>query len=81
MTLGRLFGRERNERGALARICPPVAALSAFLNNAPDRRDDDADDPRLGAPPRAVAEPLPDPAQLFIDPRQRDHASSAPARP
>jgi di/tricarboxylate transporter len=35
MTLGRLFGSERSERGALARICPPVAFLSAFLNNAP----------------------------------------------
>jgi di/tricarboxylate transporter len=35
MTVGRLFGRASGERSGLARICPPVAALSAFLNNAP----------------------------------------------
>jgi di/tricarboxylate transporter len=34
-TLGRVFGRARRERDALARICSPVAAISAFLNNAP----------------------------------------------
>ena len=34
-TVGRLIDRTRTERGGLARICPPVAALSAFLNNAP----------------------------------------------
>jgi di/tricarboxylate transporter len=34
-TVGRLFGRARSERGGLARICPPVAFMSAFLNNAP----------------------------------------------
>jgi di/tricarboxylate transporter len=34
-TVGRLMDRTRSERGGLARICPPVAALSAFLNNAP----------------------------------------------
>ena len=34
-TVGRLMDRARSERGGLARICPPVAALSAFLNNAP----------------------------------------------
>jgi di/tricarboxylate transporter len=34
-TVGRLFARARGERTGLARICPPVAALSAFLNNAP----------------------------------------------
>jgi di/tricarboxylate transporter len=32
---GRLFGRTQGERSGLARICAPVAALSAFLNNAP----------------------------------------------
>jgi di/tricarboxylate transporter len=35
MTVGRLFGHARGEQSGLARICPPVAALSAFLNNAP----------------------------------------------
>jgi di/tricarboxylate transporter len=35
MTVGRLFNKARGEKGGLARICPPVAALSAFLNNAP----------------------------------------------
>ncbi len=35
LTIVRVFGRARHERGGLARICPPVAALSAFLNNAP----------------------------------------------
>ena len=34
-TVGRLFGRARSEQGGLARICPPVAFMSAFLNNAP----------------------------------------------
>jgi di/tricarboxylate transporter len=34
-TVGRLFQRARSERGGLARICPPVAVMSAFLNNAP----------------------------------------------
>jgi di/tricarboxylate transporter len=34
-TVGRLMERARSERGGLARICPPVAVLSAFLNNAP----------------------------------------------
>lgn len=31
----RLFGRARGEFSALLRMCPPVAAMSAFLNNAP----------------------------------------------
>jgi di/tricarboxylate transporter len=31
----RLFGRARGERSGLLRICAPVAAFSAFLNNAP----------------------------------------------
>ncbi len=35
LTLGRLFGRARDERGALIRTLPPLAFLSAFLNNAP----------------------------------------------
>jgi di/tricarboxylate transporter len=34
-TAGRLFARARGERTGMARICPPVAGLSAFLNNAP----------------------------------------------
>ena len=34
-TLGRIFGTARDERVGLARVCPPVATLSAFLNNAP----------------------------------------------
>ncbi len=34
-TVGRLIDRTRSERGGLAHICPSVAALSAFLNNAP----------------------------------------------
>ncbi len=34
-TVGRLMDRTRSEPGGLARICPSVAALSAFLNNAP----------------------------------------------
>ncbi|MGH0029076.1 MAG: SLC13 family permease [Myxococcota bacterium] len=34
-TVGRLFGRSKSEAGGLARICPPVAVMSAFLNNAP----------------------------------------------
>ncbi len=35
LTVGRLFAGARGEKAGLARICPPVAALSAFLNNAP----------------------------------------------
>jgi len=35
LTLGRLFGRARSDVGALARTLPPLAFLSAFLNNAP----------------------------------------------
>jgi len=35
LTLGRLFGRTRTESGALLRTLPPLAFLSAFLNNAP----------------------------------------------
>jgi di/tricarboxylate transporter len=35
LTLGRLLGRARNALGGALRICAPVAALSAFLNNAP----------------------------------------------
>lgn len=35
LTLGRLFGRARSSTGALARTLPPLAFLSAFLNNAP----------------------------------------------
>jgi len=35
LTVGRWFGPARSEPSGLARICPPVAALSAFLNNAP----------------------------------------------
>lgn len=31
----RLFGGARGERSALTRMCPPLAAASAFLNNAP----------------------------------------------
>ena len=34
-TIGRVFGSAHDERVGLARICPPVATLSAFLNNAP----------------------------------------------
>jgi len=34
-TVGRLMDRARKESGGLARICPSVAFLSAFLNNAP----------------------------------------------
>jgi len=34
-TIGRLMNRTRTEWGGRARICPPVALLSAFLNNAP----------------------------------------------
>jgi len=34
-TVGRLFARARSEASGLARICPPVAVMSAFLNNAP----------------------------------------------
>jgi di/tricarboxylate transporter len=34
-TVGRLFNRAQGEAGGLARICPPVALMSAFLNNAP----------------------------------------------
>lgn len=35
MVTSRLFGRARAERDGIARICTPVAAFSAFLNNAP----------------------------------------------
>jgi di/tricarboxylate transporter len=35
MVASRLFGRARTERSGIARICTPVAAFSAFLNNAP----------------------------------------------
>jgi len=35
MTVGRMLGRARGEKSGLARICTPVAAMSAFLNNAP----------------------------------------------
>jgi di/tricarboxylate transporter len=31
----RIFGRARHEFTGLARMCPPLAAMSAFLNNAP----------------------------------------------
>lgn len=31
----RVFGRARGELTGLLRMCPPVAAMSAFLNNAP----------------------------------------------
>jgi di/tricarboxylate transporter len=34
-TIGRVFGSAHDESVGLARICPPVATLSAFLNNAP----------------------------------------------
>jgi len=34
-TVGRLLGPARSESAGLARICSPVAVLSAFLNNAP----------------------------------------------
>jgi di/tricarboxylate transporter len=34
-TVGRLMDRARGESGGLARICPSVAFLSAFLNSAP----------------------------------------------
>ena len=35
MTLGRFLGRARQMTGGLVRICLPVGAVSAFLNNAP----------------------------------------------
>jgi len=35
MTIGRWVAPARSESGGLARICTPVAGLSAFLNNAP----------------------------------------------
>jgi len=35
LTLARLFGRARTETRALGRTLPPLAFLSAFLNNAP----------------------------------------------
>ncbi len=35
LTLGRLFGRSRSELAGMARTLPPLAALSAFFNNAP----------------------------------------------
>jgi di/tricarboxylate transporter len=31
----RIFGRARTEFAGLARMCPPLAGMSAFLNNAP----------------------------------------------
>jgi len=34
-TIGRLLSRARTEWSGRARICPPIALLSAFLNNAP----------------------------------------------
>jgi len=34
-TIGRLMNRARTEWSGRARICPPIALLSAFLNNAP----------------------------------------------
>jgi di/tricarboxylate transporter len=34
-TVVRLFARSRAEVGALVRMCTPLAAISAFLNNAP----------------------------------------------
>ena len=34
-TVGRLLGPARGEREGLARMCSPVAVMSAFLNNAP----------------------------------------------
>ena len=34
-TVVRLFSRSNTEIGALVRMCPPLAASSAFLNNAP----------------------------------------------
>jgi di/tricarboxylate transporter len=34
-TVGRVLGRARSEASGLLRICPPVAGMSAFLNNAP----------------------------------------------
>ncbi len=33
--VARVFGRARSELSALARMCPPLAVSSAFLNNAP----------------------------------------------
>jgi di/tricarboxylate transporter len=35
VAVARLFAGATNERSGLARICPPVAGMSAFLNNAP----------------------------------------------
>ena len=35
LTVGRVLASARSEWTGLARICPPVAAFSAFLNNAP----------------------------------------------
>jgi len=35
MTVGRMLGRAGGEKSGLARICSPVAVMSAFLNNAP----------------------------------------------
>ncbi len=34
-TVGRLFAKARSEASGLARMCAPVALLSAFVNNAP----------------------------------------------
>ena len=33
--VARLFGNARSQRSALARMCPPLAGFSGFLNNAP----------------------------------------------
>ena len=33
--VSRVFGGARQERPALLRMCPPIAGMSAFLNNAP----------------------------------------------
>ncbi|MCP4038310.1 MAG: SLC13 family permease [bacterium] len=35
MTLGRLFGKAKNELGGMVRTLPALAGLSGFLNNAP----------------------------------------------
>ncbi len=35
VAVARLFAGAKSEQGGLLRICPPVAGMSAFLNNAP----------------------------------------------
>ena len=35
LTVVRLFGRSNSESGGLARMVPPIAVMSGFLNNAP----------------------------------------------